>query len=38
MFWRKIGGISLDAFVILAGLTIATPFFLILASPFLGGL
>ena len=38
MFWRKFGSLSLDAFVILAGLTIAAPFLLILASPFLGGL
>ena len=38
MTWQTIGRISLECFVILAGATIATPFFLLLVLPFIGGL
>lgn len=38
MFWKKIGILSIDGLVILVGATIAAPFFLVLVSPFLGGL
>ena len=38
MFWPKVGVIALDGLAILAGLAISAPFFLILVTPFLGGL
>lgn len=38
MSWQTIGTYSIECLVILAGATIATPFFLVLAVPFVGGL
>lgn len=38
MTWQTIGKISIECLVILAGATIASPFFLLLALPFAGGL
>ena len=38
MFWPKVGVIAIDSLAILAGLAISTPFFLVLFTPFLGGL
>ena len=38
MSWKRIGNLSIDGLVILAGAMIAAPFFLVLVSPFLGGL
>ncbi len=38
MFWQKIGTISADCLMVVLGLTIATPFFVVLSVPFLGGL
>jgi hypothetical protein len=35
MFWRKSTIYALDCIAVMAGLAIATPFVLILASPFL---
>ncbi len=35
MFWQKSAFITMDVFAVIAGLLIATPFVLILASPFL---
>ncbi len=37
MFWRKSSIYALDFIAILAGLAIATPFVLILTSPFITG-
>lgn len=37
MFWRKSSIYALDFIAILAGLAIATPFLLILTSPFIAG-
>ena len=38
MFWSRVGVIAVDGLAILAGLAISTPFFLVLFSPFVGGL
>ncbi len=38
MFWRKVGVIAIDGLAILAGLAISAPFFLVLLTPFFGGL
>ena len=38
MFWSKVGVIAIDGLAILAGLAISTPFFLVLLTPFVGGL
>jgi hypothetical protein len=38
MFWQKIGTISADCFMVAIGLAIATPFFLVMSLPFVGGL
>jgi hypothetical protein len=38
MSWQTIGNISIECLVILAGATIAAPFCLVLALPFMGGL
>jgi hypothetical protein len=38
MFWPKVGVFAIDGLAILAGLAISTPFFLVLVTPFLGGL
>jgi len=35
MFWQKSAIVTLDCFAVMAGLLIASPFLLILASPFL---
>jgi hypothetical protein len=37
MFWRKSTIYALDCIAVMAGLAIATPFVLILTSPFLVG-
>ncbi len=37
MFWKRMGSISGDCLMVLVGLAIAAPFFLVLVSPFLGG-
>lgn len=38
MSWQSIGNISVEFLVILAGATIAAPFFLVLVLPFMSGL
>ena len=38
MFWRKVGVIAIDGLATLAGLAISIPFFLVLFTPFVGGL
>jgi hypothetical protein len=38
MSWRSLGRLAMDSFVILSGLAISTPFFLIVWSAFAGGL
>jgi len=35
MFWQKSAIVTMDCFAVIAGLLIASPFLLILASPFL---
>ncbi len=37
MFWRKITIYTLDCIAVVVGLAIATPFVLILTSPFIAG-
>jgi hypothetical protein len=35
MTWQNSANVTMDCFAVMAGLLMATPFFLILASPFL---
>ncbi len=35
MFWQKSAFVTMDCFAVMVGLLIASPFLLILASPFL---
>ena len=38
MSWNSIAAVTSDAVAVISGLMIATPFFLVLAAPFVAGL
>jgi hypothetical protein len=38
MSWNSIAAVTSDAVVVVSGLMIATPFFLVLAAPFVAGI
>ncbi len=37
MSWTSIAAVTSDAVAVISGLMIATPFFLVMAAPFVGG-
>ncbi len=38
MSWNSIAAVTSDALAVISGLMIATPFFLVMAAPFLNGI